>query len=144
MPVANLTGLKDSFVPLKPQAIECKLSLLVSNAVDDEIGVLALQRLQFLASAGDMVGRIDFMENNVHNITLFDPKKPNPSVNSILLEEGLCRLESKIDEAYEPLLQDLKASQEKARKMRINLWRYGDFIDEDDAPEFGFAKRTNK
>ena len=43
----------------------------------------------------------------------------------------------------QPLIQEYLKGQEDAKKARLNLWRYGDFTD-DDAREFGMTAPTRR
>ena len=48
----------------------------------------------------------------------------------------MCLVERRREKRLQSLVSDYCKAQESARKNRLNLWRYGDFT-EDDAPEFG-------
>ncbi|CAM0875371.1 unnamed protein product [Alopecurus aequalis] len=72
-------------------------------------------------------------------VTLVDPETES-SINAAMLEEGLARLErSKRWDTQErkAALQNLEEFQEKAKKVRVGLWQYGDVDSDEDEPAPG-------
>ncbi|CAH1799685.1 unnamed protein product [Owenia fusiformis] len=58
-----------------------------------------------------------------------------------LIAEGLLILEARREKRFAKMVSDYRKAQDKAKAERLNLWRYGDFR-EDEAAEFGYKKTT--
>ncbi|KXJ26379.1 hypothetical protein AC249_AIPGENE11598 [Exaiptasia diaphana] len=58
-------------------------------------------------------------------------------VGKALVQEGLVLCEKRREKRLLKIMEEYQKSQDAARKARLNLWRYGDFT-EDDAREFGY------
>ncbi|XP_063402953.1 staphylococcal nuclease domain-containing protein 1-like [Mytilus trossulus] len=56
-----------------------------------------------------------------------------------LISDGYLIVEKRKEKKLAKLVSDYQKAQEKAKAGRLNLWRYGDFT-EDDAKEFGYKK----
>ncbi|CAG2245874.1 SND1 [Mytilus edulis] len=56
-----------------------------------------------------------------------------------LISDGYLIVEKRREKKLAKLVSDYQKAQEKAKAGRLNLWRYGDFT-EDDAKEFGYKK----
>jgi staphylococcal nuclease domain-containing protein 1 len=54
-----------------------------------------------------------------------------------LISEGFVLVEARKEKRLAKLVAQYKKAEEKAKEARKNLWRYGDFT-EDDTKEFGF------
>jgi len=68
-------------------------------------------------------------------VTLSNPETKNDLART-LLSYGVCMVEQRREKRLKNLLNEYCGAQELARKNHLNLWRYGDFTD-DNAPEFG-------
>ncbi|XP_057313006.1 staphylococcal nuclease domain-containing protein 1-like [Hydractinia symbiolongicarpus] len=78
---------------------------------------------------------MEYKFNGQEFVTLSNPETKQ-DLASTLLSNGVVLLDKRREKRLQKLVHDYVAAQEKARKNRVNLWRYGDFT-EDDAPEFG-------
>lgn len=80
---------------------------------------------------------VEYKYNNQEFVTLSNPDQ-KLDLALKLVKEGLVMVEKRREKRLQPLVSEYMAAQDVARKSRVNLWRYGDFT-EDDAPEFGVA-----
>jgi len=81
---------------------------------------------------------IEYKFNNQEFVTLSNPDA-KLDVALLLIKQGWVMAEKRREQRLQPLVNEYMAAQEVARKSRVNLWMYGDFGDENDAPEFGVA-----
>lgn len=58
-------------------------------------------------------------------------------VAKTLVSDGLVTVEKRKEKRLQKVMDEYNKAQDVARKARVNLWRYGDFT-QDDAKEFGF------
>lgn len=77
----------------------------------------------------------EYKLNNQEFVTLTNVETKK-DIASTLLAYGVVMTEKRREKRLHKLIQEYNKAQETARKNRLNLWRYGDFT-EDDAPEFG-------
>merc|ERR1711962_147047 len=56
-----------------------------------------------------------------------------------LMSQGLVLLDARRDARFTKLMSEYRAAQEEARRIHLNVWRYGDVTD-DDAAEFGMER----
>ncbi|XP_051119159.1 ribonuclease TUDOR 2-like [Andrographis paniculata] len=126
----------------------CSLAYLKVPGLEDDYGQEAAYRMSDLllgkeykavveekdTSAGKVKGQ---GTGTVFMVTLIAPEA-ELSINSILLQEGLARLEKK--RRFEPRdrlqsLEELEAFQKEARVKRYGMWEYGDIAsDDEEAP----------
>jgi len=78
---------------------------------------------------------IEYKLNGEDFVSLTNPETKADMART-LLSKGVCLVERRREKKLQKLMSDYLNAQESARKNRLNLWRYGDFT-EDDAPEFG-------
>jgi len=78
---------------------------------------------------------VEYKLNGEDYVSLTNPET-KADLARTLLSYGVCLVERRREKRLQNLINDYTKAQESARKNRLNLWRYGDFT-EDDAPEFG-------
>jgi len=133
---AKLAHLPPEFVSVAPQAKPYSLACIkLPNTEDnDVIGDLTNA---FLNEAIDKEFslNVEYKANGEDFVTLSNPET-QADLARTLISLGVCLVERRREKKLAKLISDYTCAQEVARKSRKNLWRYGDFT-EDDAPEFG-------
>jgi len=120
-----------------PLAFECKLAYVKVPEVDADYGYEAGQVLgQYVGK--DLTAQVVAKAGEVYHLMVFDGDK---CVNAESLRSGCAMLtkDAKRNKNPSPELQQLMAAIDHAKKMRKNLWEYGDAEsdDEDASPRRG-------
>ncbi|KAJ3191082.1 hypothetical protein HK101_008094 [Irineochytrium annulatum] len=132
-------------VNLPAQAHEAKLALVTVPKLDADYGDSAYERLREETEGRKMVARVMGKSSEGMQI-LLEPTKGAASLNEMLVEEGLATVEKSLMRRFErdltlssapkgsrkAIIAKLLAAQEQAKKARLALWRYGDFMGEDE------------
>ncbi|XP_066928022.1 staphylococcal nuclease domain-containing protein 1-like [Clytia hemisphaerica] len=130
----KLASLPAQFVTYPAQAREYTLACV--KVPNDEEHVYELMQ----SFAKEAINR-EFSLNTEYKIggqefvTLSNPESKQ-DIGSALISNGVLLAEKRREKRLQKLISEYNQAQERARKNRVNLWRYGDFT-EDDAPEFG-------
>ncbi|XP_065668229.1 staphylococcal nuclease domain-containing protein 1 [Hydra vulgaris] len=130
----KLASLPSNYASFPPQAREYTLACLKVPQDEDNIEDLtrafakeALNK-EFSLNVEYRVNGQEFV-----SLTNVDSKQ---DLACVLLAYGVVLVENRREKRLNKLVHDYNLAQDIARKARLNLWRYGDFT-EDDAPEFG-------
>ncbi|XP_051115668.1 ribonuclease TUDOR 2-like [Andrographis paniculata] len=125
----------------------CSLAFIKVPGLVDEYGQDAAYRLSDLVLSSPKEFKVVIEEKDtsagkvkgqgtgpILSVTLFDLES-DISINAIMLQEGLCRLEKK--RRSEPkhrqeAFDELENYQTEARKSRVRMWEYGDIASDDD------------
>jgi staphylococcal nuclease domain-containing protein 1 len=106
-------------VPKDEEDLQCAVS-----AFYDEV-----QNKQYLLN-------VEYKANGIDYVTLCHSETKD-DVAQLLITEGLLQAEARREKRLAKLVGQYQKAEEKAKEGRKNLWRYGDFT-EDDVKEFGF------
>lgn len=133
--VKSLATLPASYVSLRPQAQQYTLAC-ITLPPDEEDKSMAVDTLYNDTLNKQCLLNVEYKRDNTEYATLVwaDNKE---DVAQALLSEGLLVLEPRKEKRLAKIVDEYKKAQDKAKAQRLNLWRYGDFT-EDDAREFGY------
>ncbi|XP_013400394.1 staphylococcal nuclease domain-containing protein 1 [Lingula anatina] len=131
----RLAVLTPTFHGLPPQAKEYALAL-VAVPEDEDAKKDASDALYNDILNKQMLLNVEYRGQGFDYVSLaYTDNKDDVALG--LISEGLLIVEGRREKRLQKLLDDYKKAQEKAKASRVNLWRYGDFT-EDDAKEFGY------
>lgn len=124
---------------MSPQALECKLAYLVAlPATDGGDGEAAAAALWSECGGKVLTARVEEREGETLHVIL---STGGVNVNDEMVSAGLVRVTKEwVPKRGMALVAKMRESQDKARKERAGMWRYGD-IDDDDALEFGMRRQ---
>jgi hypothetical protein len=88
--------------------------------LQEEANLVASQMLKRLIKP-EMEARLDYQEKNVIAATLLLPNT-SESVNSMLVMEGVMKVQPTVPSGVEDLYRELKVFEGIARKDRVSLW----------------------
>ncbi|KZV57932.1 nuclease domain-containing protein 1-like [Dorcoceras hygrometricum] len=151
VPYSHLRPLDPSVSSAPGLAQLCSLAFIKVPSLEDDYGQEAAVRLSehLLSAPKEFRALIEEKDTSggkvkgqgtgtIFMVTLIDPEA-DTSINAIMLQEGLARLEKR--RRWEPkdrqeVLDSLERHQAEARKERLAMWEYGDIAsdDEDMAP----------
>lgn len=134
LPLSKLCSLPPSFHGFKPQAHEYYLAF-VSLPKDVEQVADALDAFRASALNRQYLLNVEYSAPGQEFVTLV--LESGEDAAKSLVNEGLLVVEKRREKRLQKLVEEYSRAQETARKGRKNLWRYGDFT-EDDAREFGY------
>ncbi|KNC97787.1 uncharacterized protein SPPG_06784 [Spizellomyces punctatus DAOM BR117] len=159
VPASRIRALDSSFntMTLNPQASEAKLAYLQVPTLDQDYGEEAFEQLRNLTEGRTLQARIlgrvpsSVGSGQALNVVLYDTKNSRDvSVNERLVREGLAIVEKVYrkrfagqqnakrangatgNTAKKSVLDAVMEAQEDAKKSRANMWRYGDFTEDDE------------
>lgn len=135
--VTSLAQLPSNFAMLSPQATEYSLAFV--TLPEDEDAKLDAQDAffhdvmnhQLLLNVEQRVGATEY-------VTLCD-QDTKDDIAKGLVSQGLVLVENKKEKRFAKMIAEYTKAQDAAKSKRLNLWRYGDFR-EDDAREFGYSR----
>jgi len=133
----KLANLPTQFKEFPAQAHEYSLACLKMPTDEDNLENLSNAFAQEALNR-EFSLNVEYKFNNQDFVSLSTPDKKF-DLALILIKQGLVLAENRREKRLQSLVKEYAAAQEVARKSRLNLWRYGDLGDEDDAPEFGLA-----
>eukprot|EP00288_Rhodomonas_lens_P017705 CAMPEP_0177709398 /NCGR_PEP_ID=MMETSP0484_2-20121128/10781_1 /TAXON_ID=354590 /ORGANISM="Rhodomonas lens, Strain RHODO" /LENGTH=894 /DNA_ID=CAMNT_0019221011 /DNA_START=35 /DNA_END=2719 /DNA_ORIENTATION=+ len=131
VPVSRLRPLPSSVptpVACPPQALEYKLAY-IKPPKDEEFKNEAMACVQEIlaASNGVVSAKMEYRERSGRcHVMMMDPAS-GKSFNSILLRNGLAKLERRRQDT-----PGLKDDQAEAKRERLCIWQYGDAVDSDE------------
>ncbi|XP_074613274.1 staphylococcal nuclease domain-containing protein 1-like [Acropora palmata] len=134
LPQSKLCPLPSSFHSFPPQAHEYHLAFIeLPNDVEGEAD--ALDAFKNLVINRQFMLNVEFKVSNQVYVTLV--QENGEDVAKTLVSDGLVTVEKRNEKRLQKVMDEYNKAQDVARKARVNLWRYGDFT-QDDAKEFGF------
>ncbi|KAK7107596.1 staphylococcal nuclease domain-containing protein 1-like [Littorina saxatilis] len=138
--LTSLATLPSAFQSMPAQASEYALAC-VSLPPDEDARQDAVDALYNDALNRQMQLNVEYKANGIEYVTLLEDEAEGKGKDTglSLLSGGYVVLDARKEKRLAKLMSDYKAAQEKAKKDRMNIWRYGDFM-EDDAREFGFSR----
>jgi len=131
---AKLAHLPPKYVSFPAQARQYSLGCIRVPEDDDIVHDLTNAFVKE-ALNNEFSLNVEYKLNGEDFVTLTNPET-KADLARTLLSYGVCLVERRREKRLQNLINDYCNAQESARKNRLNLWRYGDFT-EDDAPEFG-------
>ncbi|KAK3585672.1 hypothetical protein CHS0354_020238 [Potamilus streckersoni] len=81
---------------------------------------------------------VEYKSNGMDYVSLLFPDKKE-DVAQVLIAGGWVLVEARKEKRLAKIVSDYIKAQESAKSKRLNLWRYGDFT-EDEAKEFGYQR----
>jgi len=107
---------------------------------DDEAKADAFRALaEDVTSASQILLNVEYESNGVKMATILNASNKEDVAKGLLNEGFLLVDKERKERRFQQLLQEYRKAQDSAKSQRLNLWRYGDFTD-DDAREFGMTK----
>jgi len=91
-----------------------------------------------VTSASQILLNVEYESNGVKMASILNASNKEDVAKGLIGEGFLLVDKERKERRLQPLLQEYLKGQEDAKKARLNLWRYGDFTD-DDAREFGMT-----
>lgn len=131
VPLKNLSSLDVRFTELPAQAFECRLAYIRVPSLDADCGEDAALLLKDLCWGIPLLATIEYTEKDIKYVSLANPAA-ELIINCQLVKEGLATVEKISTGGNKLLVQKLRTEQEEARKNRLNLWKYGDFEDDEE------------
>ncbi|CAG8709870.1 438_t:CDS:1, partial [Ambispora leptoticha] len=132
IPLSRVRPIPPNFLQLPPQSHEAMLSFIKVPLPEDDYGNEALERFRELTDNKQLVANLEFTENKVRYLTLYDPTKsqsPEASINAELVRDGLALVDKKYL-SRNSIVDKLLETQELAKKDRMGMFEYGDITDD--------------
>lgn len=130
----KLAALPAQYASFAPQAKEYSLAC-IKAAADDEVLYDLTNAFGQEAVDKEFSLNVEYKLEKQEFVSLTNPDT-NADLAAKLIGDGWAMVEKRREKRLASMLTDYMKAQDAARKQRLNLWRYGDFT-EDDAPEFG-------
>ncbi|XP_068744654.1 staphylococcal nuclease domain-containing protein 1-like [Montipora capricornis] len=134
LPVTRLCPLPSAFHSFPAQAHEYHMAFIELPS-DVEAVADALDAFKNLVMNHQFMLNVEYKNLNQEYVTLVQENGEDAA--KALVSDGLVLVEKRKEKRLQKLMEEYHKAQDAARKARLNLWRYGDFTD-DDAKEFGF------
>jgi len=133
--LSKLAALPGSYSSLPPQAKLYHLACVsLPTDEDDRLGAIDAMYNDNLNK--QCLLNVEYKKDGMDCVSLlFNDNKED--VAQAMLAEGLLIAEPRREKRLAKLVEEYVKAQDKAKAARLNLWRYGDFT-EDDAREFGY------
>lgn len=135
LPLSKLCPLPSAFHSFPPQAHEYSMAF-IELPKDVEQVADALDSFRNLIINRQFMLNVEYKSSGQDFVTLV--QENGDDVAKSLVTEGLVTVEKRKEKRLQKLMEEYNRAQDGARKARVNLWRYGDFTD-DDAKEFGYS-----
>lgn len=132
---AKLAHLPPKYVSFPPQARQYNLGCIRVPGEDEDVVNDLTNAFVKEALNNEFSLNVEYKLNGEDFVSLSNPET-KADLARTLLSQGVCLVEKRREKRLQNLITDYCKAQESARQSRQNLWRYGDFT-EDDAPEFG-------
>lgn len=133
----DLATLPASYQTLAPQAQEFTLAC-AALPPDEDAKQDALDAFYDSVINKELMLNVEYRASGTSYAVLMYPGTDTDVAQS-LIASGYLLAERRRERRLAKLVSEYQKSQEKAKSARLNLWRYGDFT-EDDAKEFGYNK----
>lgn len=134
---AQLTQLPSNYSMLSPQAIEYGLAFVALPA-DDDAKMDAMDGFHNDVFNRQFMLNVEYRLGGIEYVSLCDPETKE-DVAKGLISSGLVLVEQRKEKRFAKMLTEYIKAQDVAKANRMNMWRYGDFR-EDDAKEFGYSR----
>ncbi|GFO47277.1 staphylococcal nuclease domain-containing protein 1-like [Plakobranchus ocellatus] len=134
---SGLAALPSNFRMMSPLATQYALAC-VSVPNDEDAKQDAVDALFQDILNKTMLLNLEYKSSPADCVTLKHPDSQD-DVASALVSEGFLTVESRREKRLAKMVAELQKAQEEAKRLRKNLWRYGDFR-EDEAREFGYTR----
>lgn len=131
----RLATLPATYQSLPPQASLYQLAC-VSLPPDDDDKIASVDQLYNAIINKQCLLNTEYRREGTEFVTLLHADNKE-DVAQGLLSEGLLLCEPRKEKRLNKMVTEYTTAQNKAKEARLNLWRYGDFT-EDDAREFGY------
>eukprot|EP01100_Stratorugosa_tubuloviscum_P005342 TRINITY_DN239_c0_g1_i10.p1 TRINITY_DN239_c0_g1~~TRINITY_DN239_c0_g1_i10.p1 ORF type:complete len:1127 (+),score=704.21 TRINITY_DN239_c0_g1_i10:151-3531(+) len=128
----NVRLLSNELATPQPQAEECVLAFVVTPSLKDEFGNEAALLLRDLVYNKELVAENLYRDENGRPCLTLADIQNQLSINAILVQEGLAKVENTRNRLFSRLLTALKDEEQRARRSHINIWQYGDDDDDED------------
>lgn len=135
LPLSKLCPLPSAFHSFPPQAHEYHMAFIELPS-DVEAVADALDAFRNLVVNRQFMLNVEYKALNQEYVTLV--QENGEDIGKSLVTDGLVTVEKRKEKRLQKVLEEYNRAQDTARKARLNLWRYGDFT-EDDAKEFGYS-----
>jgi len=133
--VTKLAALPGSYHSLPPQAKQYYLAC-VALPTDEDDKQAAVDAMYNDNLNKQCLLNVEYKRDGMDFVSLlFNDNKED--VAQAMLAEGLLLAEPRREKRLAKLVEEYVKAQDKAKAARLNMWRYGDFT-EDDAREFGY------
>jgi len=96
-----------------------------------------------VTSASQILLNPEYESNGIKMASILNASNKEDVAKGLISEGFLLVDKERKEKRLQKLLQEYRKGQESAKSQRLNLWRYGDFTD-DDAREFGMTNPTRK
>jgi len=139
---AGLAVLESKFQQLPAQAHEYALACIVLPKDEDD-KLTAMEALSQEITSKQYELNVEYRAGGLDYATLQysvgDGETTKEDIGQTLISEGYVLVEGRKEKRLAKLIAQYKKAEEKAKEARKNLWRYGDFT-EDDTKEFGYKQ----
>ncbi|XP_002732557.2 staphylococcal nuclease domain-containing protein 1-like [Saccoglossus kowalevskii] len=135
--VTDLAALPPSYHSLPAQAHRYQPAF-ISLPTDPEALSEATAAFKREVMNNNLLLNVEYRVNAQEFVTLLNAESRDDIMQN-LVKEGYVMVEKRREKRLQSLITEYNKCQDQARKSRLNLWRYGDFTD-DDAKEFGYQK----
>ncbi|XP_074643880.1 staphylococcal nuclease domain-containing protein 1-like [Tubulanus polymorphus] len=132
---SQLANLPPSFKSLPAQAQECALAC-VQLPPDEEAMKDGVDAIQHDIINKQLMMNVEYKVGNLEHVSLVTTDSKE-DIGQALIADGILLVENRREKRLAKMVSEYTKAQEKAKSARMNLWRYGDFR-EDEAREFGF------
>ncbi|CAB5297965.1 unnamed protein product [Rhizophagus irregularis] len=137
IPLSRVRPLPDNFKQLPSQSQEAILSFLNVRNREEEYGLEAYEHFRDLVENKQLVANIDYKENNLYHLTLFDSKQSQSiedSINTEMVKAGYAIVDKKsiLYRSNPTVVEKLLEAQEQAKKGRMGMFEYGDITADDE------------
>jgi len=133
VPFNKLCQLPPRFHSFQPQAKEYAMAFLLLPKDPDQAAD-GSEEFQKRVLNQQFLMNVEYKNQGQECVTLM---LDTVDVGKALVQDGLVLCEKRREKRLQKIMEEYLKAQETARKARLNLWRYGDFT-EDDAREFGY------
>ncbi|XP_025099283.1 staphylococcal nuclease domain-containing protein 1-like isoform X2 [Pomacea canaliculata] len=137
--ITNVAALPSAFRTMPSQATEYALAG-IALPPDEDSKQEAVDQLYNDIMNRNLLMNKEYKGINADCVTLVaEDGDGKNDIGQMLLGNGFVLVDNRKERRLAKLMADYQRAQEKAKKERLNIWRYGDFT-EDDAKEFGYSR----
>lgn len=133
----QLAQLASKFTVMSPQAMEYSLAFIYLPN-DDDAKLDAQEAFYSDVMNRQLMLNVEHRIGGCECVTLCDPETKE-DVTKGLISTGLVLVEQRKEKRFAKMISEYNKAQDLAKANRLNIWRYGDFR-EDDAKEFGYQR----